>query len=262
MPAPADYAELVARVAAASTAEGLTLTRRPIDELGLDLLRVDVAAQTADAARVGLFAGVHGDEPAGVAAALEFLEERRWTRHPSVAFSVFPCLNPTGFTLGTRENADGVDINRQYDRDDTPETRTLRAMVKHDAFDAFIDAHEDPDEDGFYVYAFLEDPAWHPSIVQAVAERGPVTGKAEVDETPVEAGLISVGEGRTQAEAFQEYMQGGDWPLPFYLYSRGMRSGMTTETPGQIDLATRVAMQHAARARLLELLAAARRKGA
>ena len=94
--------------------------------------------------------------------------------------------------------------------------RTLRAMVKHDAFDAFIDAHEDPEEDGFYVYAFLEDRAWHPEIVQAVARRGPVTGKSEVDETPVAAGLISVGEGRTREEAFQEYMEDGEWPLPFY----------------------------------------------
>ena len=139
--------------------------------------------------------------------------------------------------------------------------RTLRAMVKDDAFDAFIDAHEDPEEDGFYVYAFLEDRAWHPEIVQAVARRGPVTGKSEVDESPVADGLISVGEGRTREEAFQEYMEDGEWPLPFYLYSRGIRSGMTTETPGQIELATRVAMQHAARERLLELLTAARSAG-
>ena len=37
---------------------------------------------------------------------------------------------------------------------------------------------------------------------------------------------------------------------------------MTTETPGQIELATRVAMQHAALERVLELLTAARSAGA
>lgn len=262
MQPPASYGEIVARVVAACGAPQLTLTRHPVAELGLDLLRVDIAPQAPALAHVGLFGGVHGDEPAGFISVLEFLEQRRWAEHPAVSFSVFPCLNPTGCTLGTRENADGIDINRTYDRDEVPEVRVLRAMIKHDAFDAFIDAHEDPEEDGFYVYAFLEDRAWHPEVVQAVAERGPVTGKSEVDETPVEAGLISVGEDRSREEAFQEYMEDGDWPLPFYLYSLGMRSGMTTETPGQIELATRVAMQHAARERVLELLTAARSAGA
>ena len=261
MQPPASYDEVVARVVAASDDPQLTLTRHPVAELGLDLLRVDVVPRAPAVAHVGLFGGVHGDEPAGVLTLLEFLEERHWADHPAIAFSVLPCLNPTGFTLGTRENADGIDINRTYDRDEVPEVRTLRAMVKHDAFDAFIDAHEDPEEDGFYVYAFLEDRAWHPEIVEAVAERGPVTGKSEVDETPVEAGLISVGEDRSREEAFQEYMEDGDWPLPFYLYSCGMRSGMTTETPGQVELTTRIAMQHAARERLLELLTASRSPG-
>ena len=254
MQPPASYDEVVSRVVAAADDPQLTLTRHAVEELGLDLLRVDVAPRDASLAHVGLFGGVHGDEPAGVLTVLEFLEERQWADHRSIAFSVFPCLNPTGCTLGARENADGIDINRTYDRDEVPEVRVLRAMIEHDAYDAFIDAHEDPEEDGFYVYAFLEDRAWHPKIVEAVAERGPVTGKSEVDETPVEAGLISVGEDRSREEAFQEYMEDGDWPLPFYLYSLGMRSGMTTETPGQIELATRVAMQHAARDRLLELL--------
>ena len=262
MERPASYDEIVSRVVASCDAPRLTLSRRPVAELGLDLLRVDVESRAPALAHVGLFGGVHGDEPAGVITVLEFLEQRRWAEHPAIAFSVFPCLNPTGCALGTRENADGIDINRTYDRDEVPEVRVLRAMIKHDAFDAFIDAHEDPEEDGFYVYAFLEDRAWHPEIVEAVAERGPVTGKSEVDETPVEAGLISVGEDRSRGEAFQEYMEDGDWPLPFYLYSRGMRSGMTTETPGQIELSTRVAMQHAARERLLELLTAARGTGA
>ncbi|MCY4114449.1 MAG: M14 family metallocarboxypeptidase [Chloroflexi bacterium] len=259
MQPPASYDEIVGRVVAACDAPPLTLSRHPVDELGLDLLRVDVAPQRPALAHVGLFGGVHGDEPAGYLSVLEFLEQRHWADHPAIAFSVFPCLNPTGCTLGTRENADGIDINRTYDRDEVPEVRVLRAMIKHDGFDAFIDAHEDPEEDGFYVYAFLENRAWHPEIVEAVAERGPVTGKSEVDETPVEAGLISVGEDRSREEAFQEYMEDGDWPLPFYLYSLGMRSGMTTETPGQIELSTRVAMQHAARERLLELLIGARR---
>ena len=97
---PANYAEVKARVEAAAAAPGLTLIRYPIAGLGLDLLRVDIAAEKPAVARIAVFAGTHGDEPAPVVTALEFLEQRLWARSPSVAFSVFPCLNPTGYDLG------------------------------------------------------------------------------------------------------------------------------------------------------------------
>ena len=120
--------------------------------------------------------------------ALEFLEERRWARSPSVAFSVFPCLNPTGYDLGTRENKDGIDLNRQFARDEIPEVRTLRAAVANDRFDTFVDAHEDPEEAGFYTYAFFTDTSWPRLIVEAVAEQGPIISTPEADDHPVEGG--------------------------------------------------------------------------
>ena len=154
---PANYAEIELRVEAAAAAAGLKLTRYPIAGMDLDLLRVDIAAEEPAVARLAVFAGTHGDEPAPVVTALEFLEQRMWARSPSVAFSVFPCLNPTGYDLGTRENADGIDINRQFARDEVPEARALRAAVANDTFDTFVDAHEDPEEVGFYAYAFFSD---------------------------------------------------------------------------------------------------------
>ena len=60
------YDEIVTRVTAASGAPQVRLTRHPVAELGLDLLRVDVVPQAPAIAHVGLFGGVHGDEPAGV----------------------------------------------------------------------------------------------------------------------------------------------------------------------------------------------------
>ena len=255
---PADYAEITARVEAATAAPGLGLTRYPIAELDLDLLRVDIRAQEPTAARLAIFAGTHGDEPAPVVTVLEFLEQQLWARSSSVAFSVFPCLNPTGYDLGTRENADGIDINRQFARDEVPEARTLRAAVATDTFDAFLDAHEDPEEFGFYAYAFFSDTSWPRLIVDAVAKQGPIISTPEADEHPVEHGVVAHGDEETRDERFREYMADGEWPLPFYLYDLGIRDFMTTETPGMIDLATRVAMQHAARDRLVELLMASR----
>lgn len=257
---PANYAEITSRVESASGASGLKLTRYPMAELGLDLLRVDISPEDPAVARLAVFAGTHGDEPAPVVTALDFLERRLWTRSPSIAFSVFPCLNPTGYDLGTRENADGIDINRQFARDDVPEARTLRAAVANDTFDAMVDAHEDPEEVGFYAYAFFTDRSWPRLIVEAVAERGPIISTPEADEHPVENGVVTHdGDESSRKERFREYMADGEWPLPFYLYDLGIRDFITTETPGLIDLPTRVAMQHAARDRLVDLLAASRR---
>ena len=255
---PANYAEIELRVEAAAAAPGLKLTRYPIAGMDLDLLRVDIAAEEPAVARLAVFAGTHGDEPAPVVTALEFLEQRMWARSPSVAFSVFPCLNPTGYDLGTRENADGIDINRQFARDEVPEARALRAAVANDTFDTFVDAHEDPEEFGFYTYAFFSDSSWPRLIVEAVAERGPIISTPEADDHPVDNGVVGQGDEETRDERFREYMADGEWPLPFYLYDRGIRDFMTTETPGQIDLTTRVAMQHAARDRLVNLLTASR----
>lgn len=255
---PADYAEITARVEAAVQRPGLDLTRYPIVELGLDLLRVDVAPAEPAVARLAIFAGTHGDEPAPVVTALEFLEECLWKRSPAVAFSVFPCLNPTGYDLRTRENKDGIDLNRQFARDEVPEARTLRAAVANDSFDSFVDAHEDPEEVGFYTYAFFSDSSWPRLIVEAVAEQGPIISTPEADDHPVEDGVVAHGDEETREERFREYMADGEWPLPFYLYDLGIRDFMTTETPGRIGMATRVAMQHAARDRLVDLLTASR----
>ena len=56
-----------------------------------------------------LVAGVHGDEPDGILAALEFA--RRFSRTPQLvsnyALTIYPCVNPIGYERMTRENGAG-----------------------------------------------------------------------------------------------------------------------------------------------------------
>lgn len=61
--------------------------------------------------RVLVVGSVHGDEPAGIAVA-QLLERLR----PPVgtALWIIPDLNPDGAVAGTRGNADGVDLNRNF----------------------------------------------------------------------------------------------------------------------------------------------------
>src|SRR5687768_10870160 len=59
-----------------------------------------------------LSTGIHGDEPAGPLAVRQLMLEDAW---PSdVDLWLCPCLNPTGFPLNRRENAFGIDLNREY----------------------------------------------------------------------------------------------------------------------------------------------------
>ena len=76
-----------------------------------DFLALRRANPTARS-RVYISTGTHGDEPAGPLAALRLLQEDIWP--DDTAIWLCPCLNPTGFPLNRRENASGIDLNRDY----------------------------------------------------------------------------------------------------------------------------------------------------
>ncbi len=59
--------------------------------------------------RAYVSAGIHGDEPAGLLAMRQLLQDNAWPAH--VGLWLCPCLNPTGFPLNRRENAQGIDLN-------------------------------------------------------------------------------------------------------------------------------------------------------
>ncbi|MDR1327858.1 MAG: DUF2817 domain-containing protein [Heliobacteriaceae bacterium] len=52
---------------------------------------------------------IHGDEPQG-----KFLIEDYIGAHPESPLLFIPCLNPDGLAAGTRTNANGVDLNRNF----------------------------------------------------------------------------------------------------------------------------------------------------
>jgi protein MpaA len=52
---------------------------------------------------------IHGNEPAGIAI-VRALERA----HPKADLWLVPVLNPDGLAAGTRQNADGVDLNRNF----------------------------------------------------------------------------------------------------------------------------------------------------
>ena len=102
---------------------------------------------------VGIFGGVHGDEPEGVHAIIQFIRllEARPELATGYCLSFYPVCNPTGFEDGTRFSRSGKDLNREFWKNSSaPEVRLLQAELVSRSFQGIIALHTDDTSDGFY----------------------------------------------------------------------------------------------------------------
>ncbi len=106
--------------------------------------------------RIGIFAGMHGDESAGVFAAIRFLQEL--AENPNLArgyeLYIYPLCNPSGFEDGTRHSRSGRDLNREFwlgSRE--PEVDLLERQIRTLRFDGLISLHADDESPGLYAFA-------------------------------------------------------------------------------------------------------------
>jgi murein peptide amidase A len=103
--------------------------------------------------RIGIFAGVHGDEPEGVRAVVRFLKllEAKPELATGYYLSFYPVCNPTGFEDDTRHSRRGKDLNREFWKNsDELEVRLLQAELNSHSFNGIISLHTDDTCDGFY----------------------------------------------------------------------------------------------------------------
>ena len=100
--------------ASLATATSLPGTPGPAEVLGSSVqgrsIRAVVVGDPASARKVLVVGCIHGDECAGIA-----VTRRLVSRPPSgVALWIVHNSNPDGFRLGVRQNARGVDLNRNF----------------------------------------------------------------------------------------------------------------------------------------------------
>jgi protein MpaA len=148
-----------------------------------------------DLLRVGLFAGIHGDEPEGVHALIQFLGQL--SRRPELATGyclfAYPLCNPTGFEDRTRVARSGKDLNREFwNGSNEPEVRLLESELVTHAFDGIISLHTDDTSHGFYGFArgatltrHLIEPA-----LQAAEQFLPRNGNETIDGFRARKGII------------------------------------------------------------------------
>lgn len=123
--------------------------------------------------RIGLFGGLHGDEPASVFGIVRFVEHLE--RHPEIArgycLSIYPVCNLTGFAAGTRHAASGKDLNREFWRGSVePEVIALQGELTENHFDGLIALHTDDTSDGLYGFtsgALFTDELLRPALKAA-----------------------------------------------------------------------------------------------
>jgi hypothetical protein len=149
----------------------------------------------AEAIRIGVFAGIHGDEPAGSFALLRFV--RILIDQPEIArdycLFLYPVCNPTGFATNARRNWNGKDLDREFWRNSLqPEMRLLESELWLHAFHGIISLHTDSASDGLYGYAhgaLLTQHLLRPALA-AASKFLPLNQADSIDGFPARDGII------------------------------------------------------------------------
>jgi len=183
--------------------------------------------------RIYLSSGIHGDEPAPPLALLRLLE--RGFFDARAVWFICPLLNPVGLTLGTRENADGVDLNRDYRNPASPEIRAHVAWLQRQPrFDLALIIHEDWEAAGFYLYELnrTQQPSLAEPMLKAVRALCPIELAEQIDGFPASGGII-----RPEGDPTQR----GVWPESIYLHAHHTKLSYGLETPSTLPLDQRIA---------------------
>lgn len=192
----------------------------------------------ADARSVYLSAGIHGDEPAGPLAILELLENGL---SPDVTWHICPVINPSGLKAGTRHNAAGVDLNRDYLALGQPEVQAhVRWLGDLGIFDLALFLHEDWESSGFYIYELNPAPERFSAartMIEAVAPLCPIEHSRKIDGHDAFDGIIT---------PTRHDLKRDDWPEALYLFTHHNRLNYTLEAPSAFGLRTRVEALEAA----------------
>ena len=146
---------------------------------GIERIRLLGPRAGHEPVRIGIFAGIHGDEPAGTAALRQFLSSLVDDPERATGYELFayPAVNPVGLERGTRGNCSGLDLNREFWRDSgQPEILIIENELRKHRFNGLIALHADDSCEGTYGYSTRQHDGGQPS------EAGPAGGRGGAAE--------------------------------------------------------------------------------
>jgi hypothetical protein len=210
-------------------------------------------AEIAGGRTLTITAGFHGDEVAGPLTLLEHMPEIvAHAQRQGVGLRIYPCLNPSGFTDGTRYNRSGEFPNNdllRYEvtpgrwvgelrgghqfsrldlhRDGPKETRAiLEDLERASAPDGALDLHQDPWLDGALSYAYVFGP--RAAYLPLVAATDPIVRLARDVKVDDEDNVHSDKDGLIELH---------DGSVTDYFFRRGVPFTAALETTTQTPLA-------------------------
>lgn len=103
--------------------------------------------------KVGIFAGIHGDEDSGVTAVCRLAS--LLDRQPEIArgyeLFLYPVCNRHGYLANCRWSENGLDLNREFWKgSEEPEVRVLEQELEANRFDGIVALHSDDTSEGLY----------------------------------------------------------------------------------------------------------------
>ena len=194
--------------------------------------QIRLAASAPKPQQVLLTGGVHGDEPAGVEAVLQFLERDNTALLKNFSFVIIPCINPYGYVHNTRENRGGIDINRSFETDDVTEVAIIKKVLDQTEFSLAIDFHEDYDATGFYLYEGNRDEKY---IGTKLATAAKAIGPIDPDDPGEDAPDLAEG-------VYKVANSWGTQGLAPYLLHFHSEHVIISETPTAWSLEQRIAL--------------------
>ncbi len=186
------------------------------------------------AKRVYISAGIHGDEPAGPLALRELFDQNAWPEH--VEFCIVPCLNPTGFQRGTRENYENVDLNRDYRQGVTEEVKAhIQWLARQAEFDLTLTLHDRLGIEPVFMYMRVESASSLTSLAGVMIDAArfvcPIETAELVDNWDCKDGIIRPNLNPEQRP---------QWAESIYLIKTGSHQSYTIEAPSDFPLPLRV----------------------
>lgn len=205
----------------------------------IELLQRPVAR--ADAPRLLVAAGFHGEEPAGPWGLLQFIEAADPALLDSVQLALLPLVNASGFRAGRRFNDWGENPNRGHGANaDIAPSREGRVLATHAerlrglGRDGVLSCHEDVKQALHgYLYSLERTPApgaFSHALREANARFFPIHPDGQVDGCTLREGIV-----------FNRY----DGSFEAWMMELGVARAACVETPGQADIGTRIAAQAA-----------------
>jgi protein MpaA len=151
-----------------------------------------------DPIRIGIFAGIHGDEPEGSLGLIELLTLLVQNPELGKGYQIFayPLCNPTGYEDNSRYNRLGKDLNREFWSSSVqPEVFYLEQELWIHSFHGIISLHSDDTSHG--LYGFVHGPDLSEELLKpALDAAGKILPRNEmniIDGFKARSGIISEG---------------------------------------------------------------------